>query len=147
MEKKVIAYWTRLGCTVIDSAPNMVTVEVDKKEVYFLMGHGLKELPKVGDVGMITFLKSQREPFGFWHYTPGQPNPTGNEYNQVAALNIDHEGNPAEHLGDGAYVAYDGFNILLRVNDHRNPVAVCLEPEAYRRLVKFVQQVNPQLNE
>jgi len=62
-------------------------------------------------------------------------------------MEIDHEGNPAEHLGDGAYVAFDGYHLLFRVNDHRNPVAVTLEPDAYRRLVRFVQNVKPSLNE
>ena len=43
------------------------------------------------------------------------------------------------HLGDGVYAEFDGYGINLRVNDHRNPVAVYLEPEVFEALVKFYE--------
>jgi hypothetical protein len=42
-----------------------------------------------------------------------------------------------EHLGDGVYAEYDGYSVNLRVNDHRNPVAVILEPEVMKALIEF----------
>ena len=41
------------------------------------------------------------------------------------------------HIGDGVYAQFDGYGINLRVNDHRSKVAVYLEPEVLRTLVKF----------
>lgn len=46
------------------------------------------------------------------------------------------------HLGDGVYAEYVGGGIALRVNDHRNPVAVYLEPEVATALVKFIEGLN-----
>lgn len=43
------------------------------------------------------------------------------------------------YLGDGVYAKFDGHGIEIRVNDHRNPVAVYLEPEVLERLNKFYQ--------
>jgi hypothetical protein len=45
-----------------------------------------------------------------------------------------------EHLGDGVYAEYDGYSVLLRVNDHRNPVVISLEPEVLRALVAFYER-------
>jgi len=41
------------------------------------------------------------------------------------------------HLGDGVYATFDGFGIELRVNDHRNPVAVYLEPDVLNSLNRW----------
>lgn len=41
------------------------------------------------------------------------------------------------HLGDGVYAEFDGYGISLRVNDHRNPVAVYLEPPVLKSLNEF----------
>jgi hypothetical protein len=44
-----------------------------------------------------------------------------------------------EHLGDGVYAEFDGHGINIRVNDHRNPVAVYFEPEVLAALIKFYE--------
>lgn len=64
-------------------------------------------------------------------------------------MRTDHNGNPAEYLGDSVYVAHDAHTgmVELRTDSHTAPVKVYLEPEVYRKLVQFVQQVNPTLNE
>jgi len=45
-----------------------------------------------------------------------------------------------EHLGDGVYAEFDGYAVNIRVNDHRNPVAVQLEPDVLKRLVPFYER-------
>ena len=48
--------------------------------------------------------------------------------------------NPEEYLGDGVYVEFDGFQILLKANDHRNPTdTIALEPEVFNSLVRWVK--------
>ena len=45
--------------------------------------------------------------------------------------------NPQDYLGDGVYVLFDGYGLELRANDHRNPVAIYLEPEVLEALNRF----------
>lgn len=45
------------------------------------------------------------------------------------------------YIGDGVYVEWVNRGIDVRVNDHRNPVAVVLEPEVLKRLVDFYQRM------
>lgn len=49
-----------------------------------------------------------------------------------------------EHVGDGVYVESDGFALRIRVNDHRNDVAVTLEPFVMERLIGYYNSVKPQ---
>lgn len=42
-----------------------------------------------------------------------------------------------QHIGDGVYVSFDGFNIWLAVNHHTNKV-VCLEPPVMSALFEWV---------
>lgn len=49
--------------------------------------------------------------------------------------------NEITHLGDGVYAEYDGFAVHLRVNDHRNPIAVTLEPDVMQELVIFYKRM------
>jgi hypothetical protein len=48
------------------------------------------------------------------------------------------------HIGDGVYVYFDGFGFELRVNDHRNPMAVYLEPSVLDALNRFAGLVKQQ---
>lgn len=47
-----------------------------------------------------------------------------------------------EHLGDGVYVSFDGHQIAISVNDHRNPPVVYLEPGVMRNLIAFSQKIS-----
>jgi len=42
-----------------------------------------------------------------------------------------------EHIGDGVYVHWNGYAIELRVNDHRNEVAVELDTQVMAALLRF----------
>ena len=49
-----------------------------------------------------------------------------------------YEGNDV-YLGDGVYASFDGYQIWLAVNDHRNKV-VALEPVTIVRLIKYAMK-------
>lgn len=49
-----------------------------------------------------------------------------------------------EHLGDGVYVSFDGYQIWLAANHHENKV-IALEPEVLRRLVAYVKNIDPNI--
>ena len=44
------------------------------------------------------------------------------------------------HVGDGVYAEYTGYSLNIRVNDHRNPVVVVLEPLVLQTLVDFARR-------
>lgn len=44
------------------------------------------------------------------------------------------------HLGDGVYARFDGYQIWLAANDHRNEV-VALEPAVMNDLIRFADRV------
>lgn len=44
------------------------------------------------------------------------------------------------YLGDGVYVSFDGYQVWVAVNDHRNKV-VAFEPEVAARLVDYFDKV------
>ena len=48
------------------------------------------------------------------------------------------------HLGDGAYVMSDGYQVWLAANDHLNP-SVALDPQALIELMKWVKEVMPEI--
>lgn len=68
MKTKTIEYGTVVDVEVISATDKLITVVDDKNEGYLLMGHGLKELPKEGDKGKITFVKSNNRTAGYWDY-------------------------------------------------------------------------------
>jgi hypothetical protein len=68
MEKKIIEYGTQYKCKVLSATDKLITVVDDNGEGYLLMGHGIKDLPKEGDLGKITFMKSNNQMNGYWHY-------------------------------------------------------------------------------
>jgi hypothetical protein len=68
MEKKIIDYGTEHQVKVLSATEKLITVVDENGEGYLLVGHGLKELPKVGDIGKITFIKSNTPFNGHWHY-------------------------------------------------------------------------------
>lgn len=45
-----------------------------------------------------------------------------------------------DYMGDAVYAEYTGWSIDLRVNDHRNPVAVVLEELVLQNLVDFARR-------
>jgi len=50
-----------------------------------------------------------------------------------------------EYLGDGVYVAFDGFGFWLHANDHKNPTdRIYLEPEVLNALNNFVKRIEGQ---
>lgn len=46
-----------------------------------------------------------------------------------------------EHLGDGVYASFDGYQLWLAANHHENKV-VALEPAVLLALVQYAQRVN-----
>lgn len=44
-----------------------------------------------------------------------------------------------EYLGDGVYASFDGFQIWLAVNDHRNQV-IAIEPNVLSRLIEYAKK-------
>lgn len=47
---------------------------------------------------------------------------------------------PGQYIGDGVYASFDGYQVWLAVNDHRNKV-VALEPVVAENLVKYFNKV------
>lgn len=45
------------------------------------------------------------------------------------------------HIGDGVYASFNGFQIELRVNDHRTNPLVFLEPEVMDNLIKYYNSI------
>jgi len=52
-----------------------------------------------------------------------------------------------EYMGDGVYAEFTGYSIDIRVNDHRNPVSVSLEPQVLEAIVSFQKRKQHQLNQ
>jgi len=47
-----------------------------------------------------------------------------------------------DYIGDGVYVAYDGYNILIRRDSHMNAASeICLEPGVLDALVRFSKRM------
>jgi len=46
------------------------------------------------------------------------------------------------HLGDGVYASFDGYQIWLAANDHRNKV-VALEPQVVMALIEWIKSGGP----
>lgn len=44
------------------------------------------------------------------------------------------------HIGDGIYAYFNGYSIELKVNDHRNPTVVVLDPGVLESLNNFYKQ-------
>ena len=49
-------------------------------------------------------------------------------------------GNPV-YLGDGVYASFDGYQIELRVNDHRNEPVVYLESNVMLELMAYANKI------
>lgn len=49
--------------------------------------------------------------------------------------------NKSIYIGDGVYVSFDGYAVVLAVNHHDNKVIV-LEPEVWENLVRFVDNLS-----
>ena len=50
------------------------------------------------------------------------------------------------HLGDGVYAYFDGYAILISVNDHRNIPVVAIEPAVLAELNQFYKDMTTKLN-
>lgn len=49
------------------------------------------------------------------------------------------------YIGDGVYVAFDGFGLVLTTEDGISATnRIVLEPEVYSELVKFVEMLRSQ---
>lgn len=46
-----------------------------------------------------------------------------------------------QHLGDGLYVSFDGFQIAISVNDHRNPPVAYLDPSVMDAMVDYIKEI------
>ena len=48
---------------------------------------------------------------------------------------------PATYIGDAVYAIYDGYNYILRLNDHRNVAGqIVLEPPVLKNFSRFVEE-------
>lgn len=45
------------------------------------------------------------------------------------------------YLGDGVYASFDGYQIWLAANDHRNKV-IALEPAVMNALIEYFKMIN-----
>jgi len=45
------------------------------------------------------------------------------------------------YLGDGVYASFDGYQIWLAVNDHRNTPVVALEPLVMEALIQYYKDL------
>ncbi len=68
MDKKTIEYGTQHKVKVLSATDEIITVVADNGEGYLLIGHSVMELPKEGDTGKITFIKSNTPNNGHWHF-------------------------------------------------------------------------------
>ena len=50
-----------------------------------------------------------------------------------------------DYLGDGLYVSFDGYQIVLSVNEPGNKVAF-LEPEVFARLIDYRERLGRELD-
>ena len=50
----------------------------------------------------------------------------------------------AEHLGDGVYASFDGYQIWLAADHHNNKV-MALEPEVFRNLIQYEKALKAKL--
>ena len=47
-----------------------------------------------------------------------------------------------DYMGDGVYVEFDGFGIMLKANDHLNPTdEIYLEPEVLDKVIAFRERM------
>lgn len=53
-----------------------------------------------------------------------------------------HNAPQTGYVGDGVYAHFDGYGIALSLGDHRNPPVCHLEPEVFRKLVRFARSCN-----
>ena len=49
-----------------------------------------------------------------------------------------------KYLGDGVYASFDGAQVWLAVNHHRNKV-VALDPYVFNQLVDYVEEIKRSL--
>jgi len=50
------------------------------------------------------------------------------------------------YLGDGLYVTFDGWNMVLRAPRENGNHYVALEPETYSALLRFAEHINKKHN-
>lgn len=48
------------------------------------------------------------------------------------------------YIGDGVYVEFDGYYIVVRVNSHTNDPVVFLEPEVMEALISYYEKLKTQ---
>ena len=47
-----------------------------------------------------------------------------------------------DYLGDGVYIEFDGYQILLKANNHLNPTdTIALEPAVFKALVRYARKL------
>ena len=47
-----------------------------------------------------------------------------------------------DYLGDGVYVEFDGYQIILKANDHLNPTdTIALEPSVFLALIQYARKL------
>lgn len=68
MQQKTWPYGTEIKVEVLSADKNLIAVRgIEIKEGFFLMGHGVKNLPAKGDQGKIIFTKGGPTG-GYWQW-------------------------------------------------------------------------------
>lgn len=69
MKEKIVDYGTEHPVKILSASKQLVACHAtDIGEGFLLLGHGLSQLPKVGDKGKIIFERDNRR--GHWQYYP-----------------------------------------------------------------------------
>lgn len=46
-----------------------------------------------------------------------------------------------QHVGDAVYLQFDGYQIMVRVNSHENPVVAYINHDVWRGLIRYGQRL------
>lgn len=47
-----------------------------------------------------------------------------------------------DYLGDGVYIKFDGYQMILMANDHRNPTdTIAIDPAVFKRLLGYAERI------
>ncbi len=57
-------------------------------------------------------------------------------------MTFDNDSNPKEYIGDGVYVEFDGYNVILRTDRDDIEHWIMLEPSVLHSLNSFWQHVH-----
>jgi hypothetical protein len=51
-----------------------------------------------------------------------------------------------QYLGDGVYVSWDGYHIVIRANSHIDPNPIYFDGEVLQIFLKYVEELKNKIN-